>query len=197
MITFPHKTIISDEEIALYPPQAFSGEIHIVNSHEAVRRAVDYLQHCTVLGFDTETRPAFSKHVHYDVALLQLSDDKHAFLFQLQKTGIPRNLAEVLASPHVIKVGVAVHDDIKKLNEVCKRSMHGFVDLQTIAKQLHIENMGLKKLAAIVLGFRISKKQQTSNWELHSLSSAQKLYAATDAWVCYEMYRKLQEYLGT
>ena len=195
VIIFPHRKIISDEEIALYPQQSFAGQIHVVNSHETMRQAVGYLQRCTVLGFDTETRPAFAKHVKYDVALLQLSDDKHAFLFQLQKTGIPANLAALLSSPTVCKVGVAVHDDIAKLREFCNCNMHGFVDLQTIAKQLHIENISLKKLTAIVLGFRISKKQQTSNWEMSLLTKAQQIYAATDAWVSYEMYRKLEGYI--
>lgn len=195
MITFPLKKIITDEEIARYPQQSFAGEIHIVDNHETMRKAVDYLQHCPILGFDTETRPAFTKHVKYDVALLQLSDDKHAFLFQLQKTGIPRNLASLLASPNICKVGVAVRDDIVKLHELCNCKMQGFVDLQTIAKQLGIENISLKKLTAIVLGFRISKKQQTSNWELNTLSAAQQIYAATDAWVGFEMYKRLANYL--
>lgn len=195
VITFPHKKVISDEEIALYPQQSFAGQIHIVDSHKTMRQAVDYLQHSTVLGFDTETRPAFAKHVKYDVALLQLSDDKHAFLFQLQKTGIPESLAALLSSPAICKVGVAVHDDIVKLHELCNCNMYGFVDLQTIAKQLHIENISLKKLTAIVLGFRISKKQQTSNWEMSALTQAQQIYAATDAWVSYEMYKKLDGYI--
>ncbi|MCL2327178.1 MAG: 3'-5' exonuclease domain-containing protein 2 [Bacteroidetes bacterium] len=194
MLLFPHKKSISDEEVASYEQQSFAGEIHIVDSHEKMRHAVEYLQNCPVLGFDTETRPAFTKNVKYDVALLQLSNDKHAFLFQLQKTGIPRNLAKLLASPKICKVGVAVRDDIVKLHELCNCKMHGFVDLQAIAKQLGIENISLKKLTAIVLGFRISKKQQTSNWEMNSLTPAQKNYAATDAWVSYEMYKRLEAY---
>ncbi len=51
----------------------------------------------------------------------------------------------------------------------------------------------MKKLTAIVLGFRISKSQQLSNWENKKLTDAQKLYAATDAWVCYEIFKKLSE----
>ncbi len=195
MQLFPQKKSISDEEIASYEQQSFAGEIHIVDSHEKMRHAVEYLQNCPILGFDTETRPAFAKHVKYDVALLQLSDDKHAFLFQLQKTGIPRNLATLLSSPQILKIGVAVRDDIVKLHELSNCKMHGFVDLQTIAKQLGIENISLKKLTAIILGFRISKKQQTSNWEMSSLTPAQKTYAATDAWVSFEMYKKLKAYI--
>ena len=46
-------------------------------------------------------------------------------------------------------------------------------------------------MAANILGVRISKSQQLSNWEAEQLSSAQQMYAATDAWVCREMYLKL------
>jgi ribonuclease D len=67
----------------------------------------------------------------------------------------------------------------------------GFVDLQSFVKSFGIESSGLKKLAAIVLGFRISKSQQVTDWEVVELSEAQKVYAATDAWVCYEVYKKL------
>ena len=46
-------------------------------------------------------------------------------------------------------------------------------------------------MAAIILGIRISKTQQLSNWEAEKLSDSQCMYAATDAWVCREMYLKL------
>ena len=46
-------------------------------------------------------------------------------------------------------------------------------------------------MAAIILGSRVSKTQQLSNWEAEALSEAQQMYAATDAWVCREMYLKL------
>ena len=46
-------------------------------------------------------------------------------------------------------------------------------------------------MAAIVLGVRVSKSQQLSNWEAETLSDAQVNYAAVDAWVCRQMYLKL------
>ena len=35
------------------------------------------------------------------------------------------------------------------------------------------------------------KSQQTSNWENPRLSPGQIAYAATDAWICQEMYTRL------
>ena len=68
----------------------------------------------------------------------------------------------------------------------------GFVDLQKMAKIYGIDSMSLKKLAAIVLSVRISKNQQLSNWESEMLSPQQIIYAATDAWLCREIYLRLK-----
>ena len=66
-----------------------------------------------------------------------------------------------------------------------------FVDLQKIVCEWGIRDKSVKKMAAIILGFRVSKTQQLSNWEAGVLSESQCRYAATDAWVCREMYLKL------
>ena len=43
----------------------------------------------------------------------------------------------------------------------------------------------------IVLGQRVSKAQRLSNWEAATFTDKQKLYAATDAWVCTAIYDRL------
>jgi ribonuclease D len=74
---------------------------------------------------------------------------------------------------------------------VKKFNPSGFVDLQKYVRDFGIQSSGLKKLSAIILGFRISKGQQVTNWEAEALTEAQQIYAATDAWVCYQIYKKL------
>ena len=86
---------------------------------------------------------------------------------------------------------MAIHDDIRFLKKVRKFSPAGFVDLQKFVKDFGIQSSGLKKLTAIVLGFRISKRQQVTDWEAEELSEPQQIYAATDAWVCREIYKKM------
>jgi len=144
-----------------------------------------------LLGFDTETKPTFKKGRKHQVSLIQLSTGDLACLFRINKIGIPNELISLLSDPDVIKAGVAVHDDIRFLSGVKKFHPRGFVDLQTFVKDFGIQSSGLKKLTAIVLGFRISKRQQVTDWEAEKLTEAQQIYAATDAWVCYEIYRKL------
>ena len=49
------------------------------------------------------------------------------------------------------------------------------------------------KIYAILFGEKISKTQRLSNWEADVLTQPQQLYAATDAWACLNIYRKLQQ----
>ena len=146
------------------------------------------IEQIKILGFDTETRPSFKKGQRHKVSLLQLADDRSAWLFRLNMIGLPPELAAMLADPDIIKIGVAIHDDIKALRNLRPFEPGGFVDLQTVVADHGIKQLGLKKLSAIVLGFSISKSQQVSNWEAPALTEPQQLYAATDAWVCRRIY---------
>ena len=65
------------------------------------------------------------------------------------------------------------------------------MELQEYIRDYGIEDASLVKITAQVLGFRVSKAQRLSNWEADKLTPKQQAYAATDAWVCYEIYHKL------
>jgi len=185
---------IDKEELAEYPVSGFEGEIVLVDDYDKVEESVRILKSSSVIGFDTETRPSFKKGRKNKVALLQLATDKKAFLFRINTIGLPRELIDLLSDSSITKVGVAIHDDIKGLRSVNNFKEGGFIELQNYVKDFGIESSGLRKLSAIILGFRISKRQQVSNWEAPVLSDAQLHYAATDAWVCLEIYRKLAEH---
>ncbi len=184
---------ISPEEIAALELASFPGEIVLVDAEDEVfDQAIRYLKRQKVLGFDTETRPTFSPDQHSSgTALLQLSGSGKAFLFRLKKCGLPRSLASILANPAIVKVGAATLDDVRGLQKITKFAPKGFVDLQNIVGEYGIRDKSVKKMTAIILGVKISKAQQLSNWEAEKLSESQQKYAATDAWVCREMYLKL------
>ena len=186
-----YKENITVEELAEHELSWFKGEIVLVDNLKTFYKVFPKLLRSDVLGFDTETRPTFKKGRKNAVSLIQLSTEDLACLFRINKIGIPDELADLLSDPSVIKTGVAVHDDIKFLKSVRKFNPEGFVDLQTLVKDFGIQSSGLKKLTAIVLGFRISKRQQVTDWEAEELTEAQQIYAATDAWVCYQIYKKL------
>ena len=174
---------------------SFPGKIQVIDSVGAdFNRAIVYLRSQKIIGFDTETRPCFSAdQPRYGVALLQLSGPEKAFLFRVNKIGMHRRLCNLLANPKIIKVGAAVHDDIRGLQKHRQFEPAGFVDLQKIVWEWGIRDKAVKKMSAIILGYRISKTQQLSNWEADQLTESQCKYAATDAWVCREMYLKLMK----
>ena len=189
-----YKISISPEEIEQLPPASFPGKIEVIDSIGLdFFRAIRYLKRQTVIGFDTESRPCFSPgQPHYGVSLLQLSGKERAFLFRIKLMGdIPKALRRILSDENIIKVGAAVNDDVRGLEKHHDFAPKAFVDLQKIVWEYGIKDKSVKKMAAIIMGIRISKTQQLSNWEAEKLSDAQQAYAATDAWVCREMYLKL------
>ncbi|MBQ0043794.1 MAG: 3'-5' exonuclease domain-containing protein 2 [Bacteroidales bacterium] len=187
------KESITPDELSKLQMASFPGTIHVITGDgPAFDRAIRYLRKQEMIGFDTETRPCFSPHQpHYGVALLQLSGPDHAFLFRINKMELNRRLRNILSSTKILKIGAAVHDDIRGLQKKHDFVAGGFVDLQKIGCEWGIRDKSVKKMAGIILDIRISKTQQLSNWEAEALTDAQAMYAATDAWVCLEMYRKL------
>ena len=188
-----YRITIPPEEIEKLDLVSFPGSIIVIEMPgEALDKAVSYLRRQKIIGFDTESRPSFSSdQPHYGVSLLQLSGATKAYLFRIKKCGMPKNLCRLLADPRVVKVGAAVHDDLRGLKRLHGFEPAGFVDLQKIGWEYGIRDKAVKKMAANILGIRISTTQQLSNWEADRLSEPQQRYAATDAWVCREMYLKL------
>ncbi len=187
------KESITPQEIEKLEYASFPGKIYVIDSVGAeFNRAIAYLRAQKVIGFDTETRPTFTPgQPHYGVALLQLSGPDRAYLFRVKNMGMHRRLCNLMASEKILKVGAAIHDDIRGLQRIHSFEPAGFADLQKIVWEWGIRDKSVKKMAAIIMGIRISKTQQLSNWEAERLSDAQCMYAATDAWVCREMYLRL------
>jgi ribonuclease D len=191
-----YQSSITDEEIKLLPRKEFDGEIFLIDNLNKLHKVMPLLEEEKILGFDTETRPSFKKGKNNDVALMQLATSDRAFLFRLNMIGLPQPLKDLCEDPSVLKVGLALKDDLSglvKLNGDFNPA--SFIDLQDMAKELSIQNNGLKKLTAIVLNFRISKSRskRLSNWENETLTHKQVKYAATDAWVCYELYQAMKD----
>ena len=187
------KESITPKELEALEYASFPGKIIVIDAVGAeFNRAITYLRAQKIIGFDTETRPTFTpSQPRYNVSLLQLSGPDKAFLFRVNKIGMHRRLCNLLASDKVIKVGAAIHDDIRGLQKKHDFIPAAFVDLQKIVWEWGIRDKSVKKMAAIIMGIRISKTQQLSNWEADTLTEPQCKYAATDAWVCREMYIRL------
>lgn len=183
---------ISKEQLDELPLTSFGGEIAVIESYEDCIDAVRHLAENEVIGFDTETKPSFKRGQINQVALLQLSTDQKAFLFRINKIGLPKELKSLLADINILKIGVAIRDDIKTLQRISHFKPAGFVELQEEVKGHGIHDFSLKKIAGIVLGVRISKSQRLSNWESDELTGAQQSYAATDAWIPFQIFHSLE-----
>ena len=175
---------ISNEETAALPAIEFKGEIRIIEHERDIVPACKFLMKQAVVGFDTETRPSFRPGISYRVSLLQLSTPQLCFLFRLNKIPLAKPILQVLETDSILKIGADVAGDLRSLRQIRHFRDGGFVDLQSIASEWGIEDKSLRKLSAIVLRQRVSKAQRLSNWEAATLTDKQKLYAATDAWVC-------------
>lgn len=182
---------ISNEETAALPAIEFKGEIRIIEHERDIVPACKFLMKQAVVGFDTETRPSFRPGVTFRVSLLQLSTPTVCYLFRLNKIPLAKPILQLLEDRRVLKIGADVAGDLRSLRQIRHFRDGGFVDLQSIASEWGIEDKSLRKLSAIVLRQRVSKAQRLSNWEAATLTDKQKLYAATDAWVCTAIYDKL------
>lgn len=178
-------------EITALPQLKFPGRIIVILSEGETEKAVNYLLSSDILGVDTETRPSFKRGEMFKVSLLQVSNRDTCFLFRLNYTGITPALKRLLEDKTVLKVGLSWHDDILMLKKRCDFVPGLFLDLQDIVGSVGIEDRSLQKLYANVFGQKISKRQRLTNWEVDVLTDKQKMYAATDAWSCINLYEEI------
>lgn len=181
---------VDKSAIMTYPLIAYRGDVVVVDTLEQMRVAVMAVMDAKVVGLDTESRPAFRRGEYYPPSLIQVATAKAVYLFKIDLVGHFDPLVPFLENPRILKVGVAIKDDIRHLQNLQPFKGAGIVELSDYARKVGIEQTGLRNLVAILMQARLSKGAQTSNWANPRLSDAQKLYAATDAWVSRELFFK-------
>ena len=180
------KKLITDLPVA-----QFEGRIIVILTAGEAERAVNFLLSQPILGLDTETRPSFKRGHQHQVALLQVATDNICFLFRLNHIGMSPAIVRLLEDTTVTKVGLSWHDDLNALHRLGSFQTGEFIEIQSHVHDIGIEDMSLQKIYANLFGQKISKRQQLTNWEADILSDKQKLYAATDAWACINIYREI------
>ena len=182
---------VSKDEIKNYSIEKFPGKIFVIEKEEDVAAAYLYLKNQKIIGFDTESKPTFKKGVPSKVSLIQFSTENQAFLFRINKIGFKEEIIHLISSKKIKKIGIAINDDIKALQQIKSFEVNNIIDLNQLALKLGFESIGAVKLSILILGFSISKSVRLSNWEKKSLTMSQIEYAATDAWICNMIYNKL------
>jgi len=193
MLHQPRK--LSKEEINALPIGKWEGPVRLIRTQDQAREAAHALASESIIGFDTETRPAYRKGESHPPALLQLAGESEVYIFQLAQTGLPGPLRKILSDPEIIKAGVSLAYDLCELKKLTPFRPAGFVELASLARKAGIPHHGLRGLAASLLGFRLAKGAQTSNWARTELTPAQISYAATDAWAGRELYLHLNPWM--
>lgn len=184
---------ISKGTLAQLPAATYGGRCHIIDTHAAARDAALFLLKCPTIGFDTETRPSFQRGRTHKVALLQFATHEECFLFRVNKTGIGKELKQLIETPDIIKIGLSTSDDFNALRRLVPDiNPDGFLDLQKWVKNFQILDNSLSRIHGIIFGERISKAQRLTNWEADVLSAQQQQYAALDAWACLKIYDYLK-----
>lgn len=184
---------ISREEINELPIRRYEGAVHLVASPQELAQAMADIRQESVLGFDTETRPAFRAGESYPPALAQVATTRAVYLFRLQRLDFSAALAELLSSARIVKAGVGLAEDLRQLRKTFPFVEKAVVDLGAAAKAHGLEKTGVRALAAAFLGFRIPKGTKTSNWAAPRLTPQQIGYAAMDAWACRELYLRFEQ----
>jgi ribonuclease D len=185
---------IAHEELMQLPILRYRGPIHVIKTDADLHGARQAIRHERVVGLDTETRPTFRKGQSHPPSLVQIATSKAVYLFQLARLDCSSALAEALSNPRLAKVGIALHQDLLDLQKLFPFEAKNVIDLGDVAKKAGYAQTGVRNLTGLFLKGRITKGAQTSNWAQRDLSDRQRCYAATDAWVCRELYLRFEKF---
>jgi ribonuclease D len=184
---------ISREEMSELPIGRYEGSVSIVAAPSDLQRAMQDICQESVIGFDTETRPAFRPGESYLPSLVQFATASAVYLLQVQQHDYSPAMREIFSSAQIIKAGVSVADDLRNLKKLVEFEESAVVDLGKVAKRHGLKQTGVRNLAGIFLGMRIPKGAKTTNWAAPRLTPQQIVYAATDAWACRELYLRFKQ----
>lgn len=187
----------SRETIAQMP--SFEGlplsHIHMVKTHSEIEFAIRILTNARFIGFDTESKPTFTKDAISDGPhVVQFATMEHAFIVQLGATNPTEFLKSIVESTEIIKVGFGLKSDRGPLRKKLGLQLMGSIDLAHEVRKLgYREAVGAKAAVAIVLAQRLqkSKSTTTSNWALPTLRPNQLRYAANDAYAALAVFHAL------
>ncbi|KIM48368.1 hypothetical protein M413DRAFT_440097 [Hebeloma cylindrosporum] len=187
-----------------YNPNART--LYIRNHDEANKELSKLGAGPQALGFDLEWKPTYLKGAGENpVALVQLANSDTTFLLQISAMReFPSKLTEVLANPLIVKTGVAIQSDARKLYIDFGKDMYNCVDLSLLARTVdndrwegkYNSSLGLARLIEIYEYRLLPKDKITrSNWEAN-LNPKQVEYASNDAHAGYILYRKLESMIS-
>jgi ribonuclease D len=185
------------QQIALLEPFERLGldRIHLVANAAQAHSAHAELAMAAAWGFDTESKPTFFKdQVSEGPHIVQLSTERHAWVFQLHDLECRAVVADLLALPGIVKAGFGLGDDRKRIASKLGVDPVGVLELNTVFRERgYRKDMGVKGAVAVLFNRRFikSRKATTSNWANPRLTEAQLIYAANDAYAALRVFDAL------
>jgi ribonuclease D len=185
----------AEDELPPYAGIAISAVQMVVTPAQALA-ARDALLACDAIGFDTESKPTFTRgETSTGPHLIQFATDHRAYLFQIGARTDAHTLSvlqAIIEGATPLKIGFGLSDDVKRLHAKLALRAAGVVDLSVALRTPGQRNdLGAKTAVAKFFGLKLqkSKKISTTNWALPRLNEKQILYAADDAQVALRVYR--------
>ncbi|EDO08598.2 3'-5' exonuclease domain containing protein [Babesia bovis T2Bo] len=195
------ESIISLNTNTELKPAQFSGRIVLIDSENAehYQDSAAALLSTKCVGFDLEYVPDYYASIHRQSfdrtrpAVIQIASNDICLVYLMYKIGhLPSSVSHILSDPDILKISHGAPSDMRLMYRHFGVRSRSFVDLQSVCEELQLRPCSLKSVVQRVLGLRLSKKQQCSNWEAAELSQQQIKYAATDAWVTLAAFLKLK-----
>ena len=193
----PHIPSPTKEAISELEPLRQLGldDIVVVSTRQQAEQAFQTLARSTVLGFDTESKPTFSRgQVSGGPHVVQFSTLHKAYVFQLHDAGCRAAVSALLESDSITKVGFGLAGDRQQILRTLGVHPANMLDLNLIfRKQGYAKELGVRGAVALVFNRRFlkSRKATTSNWANRQLTDSQIVYSANDAWAAMQVFHAL------
>ncbi len=166
-----------------------------VDDEDTLLHLEDHLRASNALiGIDIETTLA-GQH-HCVVALVQLSDGESVWLLDPLVLDLGPILRLLFSAPWIPPIFHDASGDLMVLKRLYGTLPEGVIDTLIAAQVLGLTTPNLRYLTEFLLGWKMSKQPQQSNWLRRPLSDAQIEYAALDVFALPYIERDLRGHLA-
>lgn len=134
----------------------------------------------------------------YNQAINSRKENEHVNLQEI----LPPSLKKIIASEVIVKVGFSTHNDNLGLMNTFQLNVSKLLDIDALVASMHLAFNSLKDLVVLSeLNYELKGKEEAHDWttslvgrnsgdSLPRMRTADLEYAALDAIVCLELYKK-------
>uniref|UniRef100_A0A8D8VYY5 Exonuclease 3'-5' domain-containing protein 2 n=1 Tax=Cacopsylla melanoneura TaxID=428564 RepID=A0A8D8VYY5_9HEMI len=169
-------------------------KVYCIESEQSCNEICLHFSQYPVLGLDSEW---VSYPKEGPISTLQLSTpDGTCAVIRLRKIcasmqqNCPTRLRALLANNSILKVGVGMENDVRKLLNDYGLRLSSWLDLRYLARENGVTPKGLDHLALATVGMTLDKDPHVKfgNWDADTLTNDQIHYAALDAFAAVKIF---------